>query len=171
MLEQCGLEVRVPSEILLTVGGAFAEQCALAPITRTPIGPSCLGYGVCTQGLVGEGKIFWKGVPADHAGVVFACKQRIVERKPPQRAWQCQDFVEFLEWRQRNGTHEHEDIDSLHKLLLAAQHERADSWTCAQRHREWQCNSATCMLDSPGAPRRVRDSSFKSSLGSCGNAG
>ena len=53
-------------------------ECAVAPITRIPVGvqkesclPSTLDYAASSRGVLREGSIFWKGVPADHAGVAY----------------------------------------------------------------------------------------------------
>ena len=66
----------------------------VSPITRLPIGnqvlsslPSTLDYGAASLGLIGDGALFWKGVPADHAGVVLRCRDVCVTLDARKRRW------------------------------------------------------------------------------------
>ena len=72
LLDRHGLELNVPATIMSGPGGPFSLQCTTAPITRIPIGvqadsclPSTLDYAVSSRGVLREGTIFWRGVPAD----------------------------------------------------------------------------------------------------------
>ena len=79
LADRFGLELEIPRVVCSFPGGPVCDDCAMAPITRLPVGetvltchPSTLDSGVSSPNLVEDAQLHWEGAPADHGIIAFS---------------------------------------------------------------------------------------------------